>query len=534
MSDLNIVHKASKLTEVSGRNTSGATLPHKATDQWKAIDWKRAEKEVIRLQRRIAKAQQEGKTNKVKCLQHLLTRSHYAHLIAVKKVSSSKGSKTPGVDGQLWRTPAQKWNAAQTIKKNINQYQYRAKPLRRIYIPKKNNKKRPLGIPTLMDRALQALHALTLEPIAETLADWNSYGFRRFRCTADAIEQCFNVLSRKVSPQWVLEADIKACFDGISHSWLLEHIPVDKHALNQWLKAGYIDQNKLFPTVEGTPQGGIISPILCNMALDGLEQWIKSSCPDGHKVHFVRYADDFIVTCENKELLETHIKPAIEEFLRPRGLQLSQEKTKITHITNGFDFLGQNIRKYPNGKLIIKPSKESVKGLLDKVRSIIGECRGCNAETLINRLTPVLRGWANYHRHIAAKSTFAYVDYQIYQAIGRWLRRSHRRKSWRWIRNKYYLRPTPSNGAIFTAKTKAKKRSQQTGKIPGNPSETKYVRLYKVASTKIVRRVKVRMTANPFDPEQTSYFAMRKKSKGVRENAKSWKQSRRDRPSLKA
>jgi len=226
MTDLNQIEE-SKLTEKTGNtDSSGATSTPNAKDRWTSIDFKKAEKEVIKLQRRIAKAQQEGLINKVKSLQYILTRSFYARLIAVKRVSSSKGSKTPGVDGQLWRSPSRKWNAAQTIERNINKYQYRAKPLRRIYIPKKNNKKkRPLGIPTLLDRAAQALHALTLEPIAETLADPNSYGFRRFRCTADAIEQCFILLSRKYSAQWVLEADIKACYDEIDHPWMTEHIP---------------------------------------------------------------------------------------------------------------------------------------------------------------------------------------------------------------------------------------------------------------------------------------------------------------------
>lgn len=533
MTDLNKIEESKLAEETGNTDSSGATSTPNAKDQWNSIDFKKAEKEVIRLQRRIAKAQQEGRINKVKCLQYILSRSHYAHLIAVKRVSSSKGSKTPGVDGQLWRSPSRKWNAAQTIKRSINKYQYRAKPLRRIYIPKKNNKKRPLGIPTLFDRAVQALHALTLEPVAETLADPNSYGFRRFRCTADAIEQCFILLSRKHSAQWVLEADIKACYDKIDHPWMTEHIPMDKHALNQWLKSGYVDKNQLFPTVEGTPQGGIISPILCNMALDGLEQRIKSVCPKrDQKVSFVRYADDFIVTCADKELIETHIKPAIEEFLRPRGLTLSKEKTKITHITEGFDFLGQNVRKYPNGKLIIKPSKDSIKGLLDKVRTICRESRGHNAEILINRLNPVIRGWANYHRHIASKSTFAGVDYQVNQAIVRWIKRTHPKKSWKWINRKYYHRITPMNGAVFTAKVKPNKARKDNGKT-AEPGKTRMISLYRAASTKIVRRVKVRMNANPFDPGQTSYFAMRKKSKGIRENGKSWKQNRRDRPSLK-
>lgn len=515
-------HEKSNLTDTSSKEASGAVsnLSHKQA--WESIDFKHAQAEVARLQARIAKAFEEGKRNKARCLQGILARSFYARVLAVRKVTSNKGSRTPGIDGQLWKSPTRRYREALALRKRG----YKALPLRRHYILKKNGKQRGLGIPCMKDRAMQALHALTLDPIAESTADWNSYGFRRFRGTADAIEQVFTVLARKSSPQWILEGDIKACFDEISHPWLLANIPMDRALLAQWLGAGYLDKGLLFPTEAGTPQGGIISPIISNMALDGLERRIKSACPRrSDKVHFIRYADDFIVTASDRSLLESTVIPEIKAHLSERGLQLSEEKTLITHIANGFDFLGQNVRKYGD-KLLIKPSKANVKTFLHKVRTIVKECRGHNAATLIRRLNPVIRGWANYHRHVASKGTFAYVDYQIYHAIMRWGTRTHRKKSRTWIYNRYFQRPTPQQGTVFTANDKPAKRSKPKSQ---EHQPVKLLRLVKAAATKIVRRVKIRMTANPFDPQQASYFAMRIRSKGVRNSGDSWKQHKRKR-----
>jgi RNA-directed DNA polymerase len=223
-------------------------------------------------------------------------------------------------------------------------------------------------------RAMQALHLLALEPVAETTADPNSYGFRPERSTADAGEQCFIALARKTSAQWVLEGDIKACYDEISHAWMVANIPTDKVILQKWLKAGYVYQDELFPTVAGVPQGGTISPVVANMTLDGLEAMLRKKFPaakrTGLKMHMVRYADDFIITGNSKEWLEHEVKPAVVAFLAERGLVLSPDKTKVTHIDEGFDFLGWNVRKY-NGKLLMKPSKANVKTHLDKIREVI-------------------------------------------------------------------------------------------------------------------------------------------------------------------
>src|ERR1019366_5791889 len=236
-------------------------------------------------------------------------------------------------------------------------------------------KLRPLSIPTLHDRAMQALYALALAPIADTLADRNSYGFREGRRCADAREQCFTVLARKTSAPWVLEGDIRACFDEISHEWLLAHVPMDKRLLRAWLQAGYWEQDQLFPTTAGTPQGGLISPLLANFALDGMEQAVQAGAKASDKVHFVRYADDFVVTGATRELLEQKVKPALTAFLQPRGLELSEQKTVLTPIQTGFNFLGHTLRKYED-KLLITPAKGKAQILRAKIRRLMQTALG--------------------------------------------------------------------------------------------------------------------------------------------------------------
>lgn len=351
------------MTAIAG---APSTIKH-----WKAINWRAVEDVVKRLQLRIAKAIKIGRYAKAKALQWLLTHSFYAKLLAIKRVTQNKGKRTPGIDGVIWKTDKQKLEAAHKLRRTG----YKAQPLRRIYIPKKNGKLRPLSIPTKADRAQQALHLLSLIPIAEITADKNSYGFRPKRSTHDAIGQCFILLSRRNSSEWVLEGDIKACFDKISHDWLLKNVMMDKNVLQQWLKAGFFENDAFQDTVEGCPQGGLASPTFANITLDGLEMVITEISKQYDTVHFVRYADDFICTAKSKELLETKVRPAIIDFLKERGLELSIEKTKISHINDGFDFLGFNIRKY-GGKLLIKPSASSVRN-----SPMISEKRFVNLET---------------------------------------------------------------------------------------------------------------------------------------------------------
>ena len=407
---------------------------------WHAIHWQAVNQEVRRLQVRIVKAQQQGKWGKVKALQHLLTHSFSGKALAVKRVTENQGKRTPGVDGEIWKTPQKKAEAIETLK----QQGYHPRPLRRIYIPKSNGAQRPLSIPTMKDRAMQALYLLALDPIAEIQADPNSYGFRRERSTADAIDQCHTVLSNRAGAEWILEGDLKACFDRISHDWLVAHAPMDKTILSKWLKAGFIEKRVLKPTEEGTPQGGICSPVLANLALDGLEAKLREKYPKASnasrkaKANLVRYADDFIITGSSKELLENEIKPLVEQCMRERGLELSQEKTHITHITTGFDFLGQNVRKYKDGKVLVKPSTKNVNTFLKNIRKLIKENAQATAGNLIVRLNPKIRGWANCHRHVSSKHTFVEVDDAIFRALWQWAKRRHPKKPGRWIKEKYF------------------------------------------------------------------------------------------------
>lgn len=473
--------------------TSVSAFPHHATT-WHSIDWETCHLKVRRLQVRIAKAAKNQQWRKVKTLQRMLVRSFSAKAIAVKRITENRGRKTAGVDGETWDTPLSKWKAIGRLKRQG----YQPKPLRRVYIPKANGKRRPLGIPTMLDRAMQALHLLALEPISETTADRNSYGFRPQRSTADAIEQLFVNLSRKHSAQWVLEGDIKGCFDNISHDWLINNVPMDKLVLRKWLKAGYMESNSLHPTEQGTPQGGIISPVLANMALDGLESLLESHFGKKNtkasyktKVNYVRYADDFVITGISKELLENEVKPIVEAFMAERGLSLSAEKTVITHINIGFDFLGQNLRKYSD-KLLTKPAHKNLKTFLAKVKSIIAGNKTVPTWRLIDLLNPVIRGWANYHRHIVAKETFNYVDYRIWKMLWQWCRRRHQNRQKRWIKSKYFKRVGTRNW-VFSDKYPS-----------GNTVELIYAN-----DTPIKRHTKIKAEANPYDPEFEQYFEQR-------------------------
>ena len=348
---------------------------------------------------------------------------------------------------------------------------------------------------------MQALHLLALDPVAETLADTHSYGFRKERCCADAIGQCFTALARQNCARWILDADIAACFDRIDHDWLLAHIPMNSRRLRQWLKAGYLQAGELHPTEEGAPQGGIISPVLANLALDGLQsrltQKFSTNRPKGNasKVNLIRYADDFVITGNSKELLETQVKPLVEEFLAERGLTLSQEKTRITSIDEGFDFLSQNVRKYKD-KLLIKPSKESVKSVCGKLREIVKSNKQSTAGNLIMRLNPLLRGWANYHRHVVSKRIFTQVDHALFLCLWQWAKRRHPNKNRRWIKDRYFER-FEGNNWIFCGMVR------EAGK-PKRP-----VRLVQMASTPIVRHVPIRQAANPYDPDWEIYFETR-------------------------
>lgn len=457
---------------------------------WDTIQWEAAVAHVRRLQMRIAKAYREGKQGKVKSLQWLLTHSFYAKLLAVKRVTQSQGAKTPGVDNIVWKTSNQKMKAVMCLKRRG----YQTKPLKRIYIPKKEKGTfRPLSIPSMQCRAQQALYLLALEPVAEMVVDKNAYGFRPLRSTADAIERCFIIFAKKVSAQYILEGDIKACFDSISKTWLLNNASTDKEMLKKWLAAGYIEKGVLHSTENGVPQGGIISPTLLNIALSGLEDAVHAAVSNPKdKVHLCIYADDFIISGVTKEVLENKVKPAVESFLSERGLSLSQEKTKITHIEEGFDFLGMNIRKY-NGKLIIKPAKSSVKRFLTKIREIIKVNRTAKTENLLQLLNPKIQGWANYYRHVCSKRTFSYVRYHIFNALWRWAVRRHPTKGRQWVRKKYFCTDKFRNWVFFA------KSADKQGIV-------NHIELMEICKIPIKRHTKIRSEATPYNPAYHDYL----------------------------
>lgn len=454
---------------------------------WHQIHWSEVHQTVARLQTRIAKAVEAGEWRKARSLQRLLTRSTSAKALAVKRVTENRGRKTPGVDGKTWSTPEEKWDAVS----GLSNKRYRPLPLRRIHIPKANGEKRPLGIPTMRDRAMQALHLLALDPVAETTGDSHSYGFRRERSTADAIEQVRNVLSNKAAPQWVLEGDIKGCFDNISHEWLVANVLMDKGILRKWLKAGFVEMGKLFPTNAGTPQGGIISPVLANMALDGLQRELEGLFRTVRqareaKVHLVRYADDFVITGSSRELLGGRVRPLVVQFLAARGLVLSETKTTITHVTEGFDFLGWNVRRFDR-MLLTQPSKKNAKAFIAKLRSSLREMRSAKQEEVIDKLMPIIRGWANYHRSQMASHTFSRCDHLIWSMLWRWAVRRHPNKGKRWIKQRYFVR-SKGRDWRFAEKDKILPVLSEFRKRP---------------------HIKVRSEANPYDPAFEVYFSKR-------------------------
>jgi len=473
--------------------------PSHGTGDWRQIDWYHATKTVRRLQARIVKATQDGRWGKVKALQRLLTHSFSGKALAVKRVTENHGKRTPGVDGVTWSTPEQKATALHTLR----QRGYHPQPLRRVYIPKAGDRTRtrPLDIPVLADRAMQALYLLALDPIAETTADPNSYGFRTERSTADAIDQCHTVLARKGGARWILEGDIRSCFNRISHTWLEAHIPMDNAILHKWLKAGFMDKHVLYPTEEGAPQGGICSPVLANLTLDGLEQALRDKYPKATvlsrraKVNLIRYADDFCVTGASRDLLEHEVKPLIEHFLRERGLELSPEKTVITPIEDGFDFLGQQVRDY-HGVILVKPSRKNVATFLTKVRALIKANEQATTGHLIVHLNPLIRGWAAYHRHVSSKRTFVRVDHAIFQALWRWAKRRHPKKPVRWVKDTYF-RSDKGRNWVFQ------------GEMAGRDGQPQTVRLFSAASMPITRHRKITGAANPYDPAWDLYVEER-------------------------
>jgi RNA-directed DNA polymerase len=484
----------------------------KKTTDWNNVNWRKANRVVRNLRRRIFKATQDGNYRLVRSLQRLMMRSYSNILLSVRKVTqNNRGKNTPGVDKLVVKTPATRGSLVDALTEFIP---WKPLPLKRVYIPKPNGKKRPLSIPSIIDRCLQAIVKNALEPAWESKFEGTSYGFRPGRSTHDAIEKIFNIARPHTKKKWVLDADIEGCFDNIAHEPLIKTIGnfPGRKLIYQWLKAGYIDNGGFYDTEAGVPQGGIISPLLANIALHGMEQALGIKYDHRERIAgnraIVRYADDLVVFCETKEDTEK-AKFALDEWLGKRGLKLSKEKTKITHLKEGFDFLGFNIRQYPvsnsqsGWKLLIKPSKESVQKIRDKLRHEWLKLIGHSVDVVIEKLNPIIRGQANYYRTGVSSEIFNELDKWMFQREYRYTKRTHPKKNWKWRQKHYWgkLNLDRQDNWVFGNK--------QTGR-----------HLLKFSWFKIERHILVKGKSSPDDPALKEYWKQRNLAK-AKNHAKS-------------
>jgi len=468
---------------------------------WQAVNWRRANRVVNNLRRRIFKAAQAGDLKRVRSLQKLMLRSQSNTIISVRRVTQvNAGKHTPGVDKLVVKTPAARGHLVD----HIESYQpWRALPVRRVYIPKNNGKQRPLGIPTVIDRCLQARVKNALEPEWEARFEGCSYGFRPGRGCHDAIGKIYLLARPNMRQKWVVDADIKGAFDNIDHDFLLRQVGQfpSRALVRQWLKAGVLEDGVLHDTPAGTPQGGVISPLLLNIALHGMEdalgvRYNKKGKNVGKRA-LVRYADDFVVFCESQEDAVEVKDRALPTWLAERGLCLSAEKTRVVHLTEGFDFLGFNVRHYKapetsrtGFKLLIRPSKKSVARKRKELRDLWLGLRGHKVEAVLKKLNPVIRGWANYFRTVVSSKTFTDLDTWMFRRELRYAKHTHPKKSWAWRRARYWgplNKEHPRDNWTFGDK--------RTGRF-----------LLKFKWHTIVRHPLVRARASPDDPSLRDYW----------------------------